>query len=94
MGLLDKGPVFDWISPTLAEVKDLKVLASGTLPADLHISWPCSISGRDIMRLLTQKGIENWGGMIVKNTLLITVKRRDKEQAREILAQEGIPVSN
>jgi hypothetical protein len=52
------------------------------------------MSGRAIMQLLEKKGIANWGGMITGETLLITVMRQDKEQAREILAQEGIPVSN
>lgn len=56
--LLEIGCVFDWISPVLAGIQDIRYGANWTYLVPDNAGF----SGRDVARILAGAGVESWGG--------------------------------
>ena len=82
---------FDWISSAWWLIG--KVAHRGGY--DIHITWSaCSMSGREIERMLRRQGITTWAPQIVAGTLLISVPKADAARACQILERAGVPIEN
>lgn len=88
--LLELGCCFDWISPVLAWIQDLRNGPSHTclVPED------CSWSGREIQQLLQRHGIKVWGAMIVNRTIMLTVRAKQARYAQYLFDRHGVPTLN
>lgn len=86
--LLSVGTVFDWISPLLAAVQDVANGPSHTFLVPEACGW----SAREIERLLTARGIRVWGLMIVRDTIMFSVRQSQARWAQYLLEREGIPI--
>lgn len=85
--ILEVGSAFDWISPLVSVIGDVVNGPSYTF----LIPQNCGHSGREIIRLLRQRGVNSWGHMIVQGTIMISVRQTQARWAQHILAQAGIP---
>jgi hypothetical protein len=86
--ILSIGRAFDWISPTLRIFMNIAHGPSHTL----MIPQSCGRTGAEIARLLRKHGIKTWGHMIVKDTFMISVKRKQARWAEYVLTRAGIPL--
>jgi len=86
-GVLGFFSMFDWISPLVATAQDIANGPNHTLMIPQNCGW----CGKNIERTLRQRGIKTWGGMIVKHTIMITVKRTDMDAAYSVLERNRIP---
>ena len=68
-GLIDFLCAFDWISPALATVDDLRYGPG----VGFRVPEDAGHSGREIERTLTRQGIRVWGLMIVNGLILFDV---------------------
>ena len=87
--LIEIGSTFDWLSPIGALIGDVVNGPSHTflIPVD------CGYSGREIAKLLSRRGVENWGHMVVKGTVMISVPKRQARWAQHLLDEAGIPTT-
>lgn len=88
--LLAAGSVFDWITPLTAFIQDVVNGLSHTL----LIPHGCGRAPRQIGSLLRAHGVRWWGMMVVNDTLMITVRRRQARWADYLVQREGIPLLN
>ncbi|NIV31789.1 MAG: hypothetical protein GWN58_20575 [Anaerolineae bacterium] len=93
--LIDKGLAigagFDWISPLLGFAGDLM---NGPSHGFLVPYDSCPMSGKEIARLLRERGVKTWGMMIVSGTLMFSVQLKKARWAQHILEQRGVPIEN
>ena len=88
--LLEIGSAFDWISPVGSLIGD-------TLNGPSHtflIPYDCGYSGREIARILKRRGVNSWGAMVVKGTLMLSVRQTQARWAQHVLDRAGILVEN
>ena len=92
--MLDKmtevGRSFDWITPMLAQIQDIVNGPSYTFLIPEASGW----SGREIGRMLRDHGVKYWGMMIVKHTLMLSVRQKQARWADYLLQRSGIPLFN
>lgn len=88
--LLEFGMGFDWITPVLAQIQDIAYGPRRILMIGSGSGW----SGHRIGQMLTDHGVKNWGMMIVKGDLLVSVKKKQLKWAEYLLQREGIPLLN
>ena len=88
--MTDIGRSFDWITPMLAQIQNIINGPSHTLLIPEASGW----SGREIGRMLRRHGVKYWGMMIVKHTLMLTVRQKQARWADYLLQREGIPLLN
>jgi len=86
--LLEIGSAFDWISPVAAIIGDTLNGPSHTFLIPIHAS---PMTGREIARLLSRRGVDSWGHMIVSGTLMISVRQAQAQRAQHLLDQAGVP---
>ena len=94
MGLFDDileiGAAFDWISPVGSLIGDALNGPSHTF----LIPYNCGYSGREISRLLKRRGVPSWGHMVIKGTIMISVRQTQARWAEHVLAQAGVPLES
>ena len=88
--ILEIGSTPDWVTPLLATVEDL---VRGPCHTFL-VPHDCGWSGYEIRKLLIRFGIELWGLMVVSDTLMFSVPKKQARWAQVILSRHGIPVDN
>lgn len=89
--ILGIASTFDWISPVAAFVGDVMNGPSHTF----LIPWAsCPLNGREIGRLLRNRGVRYWGMMIVSGTLMVSVRLNQARWAQYLLDQAGVPIEN
>lgn len=89
--ILGIGSAFDWISPVAGFLGDLVNGPSHTF----LIPWAsCPLNGREIGRMLKQRGVKYWGMMIVSGTLTISVRLHQARWAQHLFEQAGVPIEN
>ena len=88
--LLALGSTFDWISPLIAAIQDRRNGPHHTF----LIPHTCGWSGREIEHMLRRYGVQTWGGMIVKDTIMITVPQSQARWGEYLLEREGVPLLN
>ena len=49
---------------------------------------------KEVSRLLKRRGVDSWGHMIVKGTIMISVRQTQARWAQHLLDQAGIPLEN
>lgn len=86
--ILEFGTIFDWISPLIAAVQDVRNGPSHTFMMHENCGW----SGRAIANTLRRHGVKTWGHMIVNHSIMITVRRKQARWAQYLLEREGIPI--
>lgn len=86
--VLRAGTVFDWISPVLAIVNDIRKGPAVTFL--IHVA--CGWTGREIANYLHQNGVETWGHMIINDYFTISCRESQASWARHLLMQAGLPV--
>jgi len=86
--LLEVGCVFDWISPLLAMVQDIRHGPNNTFYIPEDGGW----SGRSIAKLLQKNGVKTWGHMTVNCYIMLTCEKRQAAWASSVLQREGVPV--
>jgi hypothetical protein len=82
--------VFDWISPLLAGIRDLKEGPNVT------IFMPENAAGARDSRAVGNVlrdfyAIESWGYMLVNGYFMLTIHKRNADKAAWALNREGIP---
>ena len=77
---------FDWVSPALAAVDDLRHGPG----VGFRVPEDAGHSGRDIERTLTRQGIRVWGLMIVSGLILFDVPEDQAAAAGAILTRAGV----
>jgi hypothetical protein len=86
--ILEVGASIDLVSPLLALLQNALNGPSHTFLVPDDCGW----SGRQIERLLKQHGVKLWGRMIVRRTIIFTVRIAQARWAEQLLRQESIPV--
>lgn len=81
---------FDWISPLMACIQDVVNGPAYTF----RVPEACGWSGLQIERMLHDHGVRIWGQMIVKHTILFTVRLAQARWTQYLLQRAGIPVDN
>lgn len=81
---------FDWISPISATIQNI---ANGPTHVFL-ITDSGGHAGRHLIRALRQAGIQNWGHMIVNDTMMISVRKGDAARASAVLDRMGVWMEN
>lgn len=81
---------FDWISPLMACIQDVVNGPAYTF----RVPEACGWSGLQIERMLHDHGVRIWGQMIVKHTLLFTVRLAQARWAQYLLQRAGISIDN
>jgi hypothetical protein len=85
---LELGSCFDWITPLVAYWKDWTNAPAHTFV----IPEACDWSALEIQRMLKQHGIKTWGLMIVKESIMISMRLAQAHWAQYLLQQEQIPI--
>jgi hypothetical protein len=88
--ILDFASAFDWISPALAAIQDIKNGPNHTF----FIPDDCGWSSKGIARLLKRNGVKTWGHMIVNHEIMITLSQQQAQWAQYLLEREGIPIQH
>ena len=88
--ILEIGAAFDWISPIGGLIGDALNGPSHTL----LIPYDCGYSGREISRLLKRRGVDSWGHLVVKDTIMLTVRQTQARFAEHLLEQAGVPLES
>ena len=89
MGIMDGGVPGDWISPLIGFLGDLMNGPGYTLAFP-----PCSMTPKEIKRLLNQNGIKAWAVEILDGQGCVTVRKQEAARACQLLEANGIPVNN
>jgi hypothetical protein len=86
--VVEFGSYFDWITPLVAFFKDWMNRPAHTflIPDD------CGWSALEIERVLRRHGIKTWGVMIVKGSIMMTMRLAQAHWAQYLLEREGIPI--
>jgi hypothetical protein len=85
---LELGSYLDWITPLTAFFRDWAHRPSHTflIPED------CGWSALEIQRMLRLHGIKTWGLMIVKGSIMISMRYAQAHWAQYLLRKEEIPI--
>jgi hypothetical protein len=86
--VLEFGSYLDWLTPLVAFVKDWINRPSHTFLIPENCGW----SALDVQRVLRRHGIRTWGLMIVKSSILISMRLAQAHWAQYLLEREGIPI--
>jgi len=79
----------DWIGPVGAVVQDMVRGPHAVFMVDYDC---CPLSGREIMWLLSKKGVEAWGFVVVWDTLCFSVAEKHERWAGRVLGNAGVPI--
>ena len=85
--LLWLGSLGDWVRPLWAFICDWRFGPGTSFLVPYGAGW----SGREIERLLRGRGIRTWGLMIVGDTIIFEVARKQARHAAVVLRIAGIP---
>jgi hypothetical protein len=81
---------FDWISPLLAGIRDLKEGPNVTI--FMPENAPGARDSKAVGNVLRDfYGIESWGYMFINGYFMLTIHKRNAEKAAWALNREGIP---
>lgn len=88
--LLNIGCAFDWITPTLAFIRDFFSAPVSDFGIPANTGW----GRREIRRLLENNGIPVWGLMynLHGEMLMFSVERRQAELTYCLLQRAGVPI--
>ncbi len=88
--LLDVGSAFDWITPTIAFIQDIRYGP----PASFGIPSVAGWGRSDIKRLLQKYGVRVWGLMLTIDgeVLMFSVPASKAKWAYYLLQREGVPL--
>jgi hypothetical protein len=86
--LIEIGSYFDWITPLVAYLKDWANGPAHTFGIPENCGW----SAFEIQRLLRQNGVKTWGVMIVKGTIIVSMRLAQAHWAQYLLERERIPI--
>lgn len=87
--LLKGGASMDMITPLWAMFQDAVRGPHSVFMVDYDC---CPYSGREIGMMLSKKGVENWGFLVVWDTLMFSVAERHVRWATRVLEEAGVPV--
>lgn len=87
--LLKVGASMDMVTPLWAMFQDA---VRGPHSVFMVAYDACAYSGREIAGMLNAKGIENWGWLVVWDTLMFSVAERHVRWAQSVLQKAGVPV--
>jgi hypothetical protein len=81
---------FDWITPTLAYIQDLRHRPVSDFGIPAHAGWGRS----DIKRLLKKNRVPVWGIMLnfTGDTLMFTVPYSQAQTVSDLLLRQGVPI--
>jgi hypothetical protein len=85
--ILQAGSGFDWISPTIAFVHDIRNRPS----VDINVPATAGWSAQDLTSLLQECGIKVWGVMLVGDVIIFSVRKAQALYAQYLLERNGIP---
>jgi hypothetical protein len=86
--LLAIGSSADWITPVWAFIQDIRHGSA----FHINIQRACGYSGAQIERMLRKQGVYVWGGMIVNDVFILTVRKTQAHYALYWLKQWGVPI--
>jgi hypothetical protein len=88
--LVDALTIFDYISPLLAGIRDLKEGPNVTIfiPENAAGARDSEAVGNVLRDFY---GIESWGYMLVNGYFMVTIHKHNAEKAAWALNREGIP---
>ena len=81
----------DWITPLAAIIQDALNGPSHTFLIPYSSS---PLSGREISWMLSKRGVDSWGMMVVSGTLMVSVREGQARWAQHLLEQAGVPIEN
>lgn len=89
--ILEIGATFDWISPLAGMLGNFLNGPSHTFLIPYDAS---PLSGREIARMLSKRGVRSWGHIIVSGTLMVSVRLGQARWAQHLLERAGVPIEN
>ena len=79
---------FDWVSPWVAILRDCANRPSHTFVIPVDCGW----SAFEIQRVLRGHGIKTWGLMIVKGSIMVSMRLTQAYWAQYLLERGDIPI--
>jgi hypothetical protein len=85
--ILKGGSSFDWISPVVALIQDLRNGPSVGFNVSMEAGW----STAQLQALLNERGIKLWGMMMVDDAIIFCVRKTQARYAHYVLDRAGVP---